>query len=83
MTKAEQRAFEAYPRTNQVQYYHREGFVLGYEQAEKDLEPIIRAAINVYESWQGGTIDEVRNDLATLGEFVKPLRNKEAKKCQD
>ena len=35
--RAEKRALEAYPRINPVQFYHREGFVLGYEQAEKDL----------------------------------------------
>lgn len=47
MTRAEQRALEAYPRTNQVQYYHREGFVLGYEQAEKDT---LEMAVNWLQS---------------------------------
>ena len=53
---------------------HTKGYNKGYKQAEKDLAPIIQAAIHVYESWSGGTIEDVRRDLTNLRIFVEPIR---------
>ena len=37
------------------------------EQPEADLE---KAARNVYESWMGGTMDDVRRDMVELGRVI-------------
>ena len=40
---------------------------LQHEQPETDLE---KAARNVYESWMGGTMDDVRRDMVELGKVL-------------
>lgn len=40
---------------------------LQQEQPEVELE---KAARNVYESWSGGTMDDVRRDMAELGKVL-------------
>lgn len=101
MTKAEERALEAYndmfhnPKKMGVRstispeevaesnFDYKEPFKAffldvyqqGYEQAEKDLAPLIEAAAIVYEAWNGGTMDDVRKGMIELGK-----RFKEAKK---
>ena len=40
---------------------------LQQEQPEVDLE---EAARHVYESWMGGTMDDVRRDMAELGKVL-------------
>lgn len=78
MTKAEEQALKAYPRRDK-EYYEvsiaRGFFRKGYEQAEKDLAPLIEAAMIVYEAWNGGTMDDVRRGMDELEK-----RFKEAKK---
>ena len=46
-----------------------EGFIdsLQQEQPEVDLE---EAARHVYESWNGGTMDDVRRDMVELGKVL-------------
>ena len=41
---------------------------LQQEQPEVDLE---KAAQHVYESWMGGTMDDVRRDMVELGKALK------------
>ena len=41
--------------------------VVHHEQSEVDLE---NAARHVYESWLGGTMDDVRLDMVTLGKVL-------------
>lgn len=42
------------------------------QDPEVDLE---KAAVNAYESWKGGTMDDFMRDMEALGKIVKPLRN--------
>lgn len=46
---------------------------LQQEQPEMDLE---KASRNVYESWMGGTMDEVRRDMLTLGTVLNARKEK-------
>lgn len=88
--RAEQRALEAYPVDicgytvewrvgakpqpqdwNEIRRTH---FQDGYEQAEKDLAPLIEAAMIVYEAWNGGTMDDVRKAMAELGKQFKKAK---------
>ena len=75
MSKAEERALEAYPidikatqlfGTCDVNLDEREAFREGYQQAEKDLAPLIEVATIVYEAWNGGTMDDVRRGMDEL-----------------
>lgn len=43
------------------------------EQPEVDLE---KAARHVYESWHGGTMDEVRRDMVELGKVLNERKEK-------
>ena len=43
------------------------------EQPEVDLE---EAARHVYESWNGGTMDDVRRDMAELGKVLNARKEK-------
>lgn len=45
-------------------------FKNGYEEAEKDLAPLIEAATIVYEAWNGGTMDDVRREMVELGKRI-------------
>ncbi len=90
MTRAEEAALKAYPEELTTAYGplpgasapcifdgnrpYRIGFKRGYEAAEKDLAPIVQTAICLYESWQGGTMDEVRRYIVELGHLVQPIR---------
>ena len=74
ISRAEERALEAYPNEHFVDHTYAEmcrGFYEeGYEQAEKDLAPLIEAATIVYEAWNGGTMDDVRREMAELGKRI-------------
>lgn len=43
------------------------------EQPEVDLE---KASRNVYESWMGGTMDDVRRDMVELGKALNARKEK-------
>lgn len=79
--RAEQRASEAYPRTNQVQFYHREGFVLGYEQAKKDFAELLKERIKTYEGIYeenkayGGDTESTAEVLKELKMLLKEIKN--------
>ena len=47
----------------------------GAEWNTSIVEPIIQAAIYVYEDWMGGTMDEVRKSFERLGQLISPLRD--------
>ena len=75
MSKAEARALEAYPKVNleflrtghDYHVYRRQGFIAGYEQAEKDLELTIddvREIIHIYEVTAGLLGDELTDENA-------------------
>ena len=49
-------------------------FQKGYEQAEKDLAPLIEAATIVYEAWNGGTMNDVRRGMDELEKRLKEAR---------
>lgn len=51
--------------------FERRIFQEGYEQAEKDIAPLIEVAKIVYEAWNGGTMDDVRRAMAELGKRIK------------
>ena len=46
-------------------------FIKSTEKEQRDIET---AAICVWESWNGGTMDDVRRDMDALGKLVEPLR---------
>lgn len=46
---------------------------LQQEQPDEDLE---KAALHVYESWMGGTMDHVRRDMITLGTVLNARKEK-------
>jgi hypothetical protein len=77
MTRAEERA-QAYE--NGLDYYHYTGdnpsvaYKAGYEAAEKDLAPLIEAAMIVYEAWNGGTMDDVRRGMDELEKRFKETK---------
>ncbi len=86
---AESRALEAYPVTMFRRRYDgiarsddpydsnlhdRYCFQRGYEQAEKDLAPLIEAATIVYEAWNGGTMDDVRREMVELGKRIMEVK---------
>lgn len=71
--RAEQRASEEYPRTNQVQFYHREGFVLGYEQAEKDFAELLKERIKTYEDIYNEN-RQFGNDNESTSEVLEELK---------
>lgn len=77
MTKAEEQALKVYPRRDK-EYYEvsiaRGFFRKGYEQAEKDLAPLIEAAMIVYEAWNGGTMDDVRRGMDELEKRFKEIK---------
>ena len=63
---------------NDINSTLRKVYLQGYEQAEKDTNPqeqpeffdLEKAARHVYESWMGGTMDEVRRDMDELGKVL-------------
>ena len=59
------------PRQKDYNAEKRATFILGYKQAEKDLAPLIEAAMIVYEAWNGGTMDDVRRGMVELGKRFK------------
>ena len=81
--RAEEKALEIFP-VRKIHYgltcdayserdanlYKRALFCMGYEQAEKDLAPLIEAATIVYEAWNGGTMDDVRREMVELGKRI-------------
>ena len=46
------------------------------EQPEVDLE---KASRNVYESWMGGTMDDIRRDMVELGKVLNARKEEESK----
>ncbi len=61
------------------QYYggKRDGYRVAIriiESLEKEQSDIEIAAIRVWESWNGGTMNDVRRDMDALGKLVEPLR---------
>lgn len=85
--RAEEASLKTYPKEDSKMWHSafgtfefdknaqaRKAFQQGYEQAEKDYEPIIQAAIHAYESWKGGTMDMFISDMDKLGELIEPLR---------
>ena len=78
ISRAEEAALKAYPNEHFVDRTYAEmcrGFYEeGYEQAEKDLAPLIEAAMIVYEAWNGGTMDDVRRGMVELGKQIKEAK---------
>ena len=65
----------------------REGKILAYNdiltlidslQREQPSDDLEEAARNVYESWMGGTMDDVRRDMVELGKVLN-VRKEEGK----
>ena len=55
----------------------REGYLFGLEK-QKEPDNLEEAARHVYESWMGGTMDDVRRDMVELGK-VLTVRKEEGK----
>lgn len=82
--RAEEAALKAYPIKLMYKDYYgddedvnieeRVSFQEGYEQAEKDLAPLIEAATIAYEAWNGGTMDDVRRAMDELGKRIKEAK---------
>ena len=68
--RAEEKALEVYPLDYGAYYGPRSVYRGAYEQAEKDLAPLIEAATAVYEAWNGGTMDDVRKEMVELGKRI-------------
>ena len=45
--------------------------------AEWDREQMMKASRNVYESWMGGTMDDVRRDMVELGKALNARKEEE------
>lgn len=63
------------PEVRDWNMLNRQRFMEGYETAEKDLAPLIEAAMIVYEAWNGGTMDDVRREMVELGKRIKEARH--------
>ena len=78
LTRAEEAALKAYPHYTAENITEvtnaRHFFEKGYEAAEKDLAPLIEAAMIVYEAWNGGTMDDVRRGMDELEKRFKETK---------
>lgn len=75
ISRAEEAACEVYTYTFQGMDDLIGLFLAGYKLAEKDLAPLIEAATIVYEAWNGGTMDDVRREMAELGKLIREGKN--------
>ena len=71
LNEAAEKYASGFPFDNEWQSIANNAFIAGAEwqkeQPEVDLE---KASRNVYESWMGGTMNEVRRDMVELGKVL-------------
>lgn len=51
-------------------------FINSLQQEQPDVD-LVKAARHVYESWMGGTMDDVRRDMVELGRVLDAKKEEE------